>query len=154
LIKLGGDGFDARMGLGLSAADLVEAKPQFELAKKLDPDRAEPYLELAKLQLTSDEPAALRELEEAARLDVMDGSITKLLMDKYAARANWPKVAEWAPRALFVDLYDAALHKYYAQALLELGKKKEARAEIDAAGKCEPDEKTEAALKALAARAK
>jgi cellulose synthase operon protein C len=154
LVKNGGDGFDARLGLGLTAADLNEARPDFELAKKLDPDRAEPYVELAKLQLKTDEPAALRELEQAAVLDVMDGSITKILVEKYAARADWKKVREWAPKALFVDLYDPALHKYYAQALIELGDKKQARIELDAAGHCEPDEKLQAELKALAARAK
>jgi len=152
LIKIGADGYDARMGLGQNGADLVEAKPQFELAKKLDPDRAEPYIELAKLQLKTDEPAALRELEQAAQLDVMDGSITKTLMEKYAGRGDWKKVVEWGPRALYIDLYDAAVHKYYAQGLLALGKKKEARAEIEAAEKCEPDEKLAAELKALKAK--
>ncbi len=154
LVKMGGDGFDAQLLLGQVAADLAEAKPHFERAKLMDPDRDEPYLELAKLQLKSDPPAALRELEEAARLDVMDGSITKTLVEKYAGAGNWPKVAEWAPKALFVDLYDAALHKYYAQAWLAAGKKKEARAEIVAAGQCEPDEKMQVELKALSERAK
>jgi Peptidase MA superfamily len=149
LIAAGGDGYDARLGLGQIAADLVEARPQLELAKKMDPDRAEPWLELAKLQLKSDEPAALKELEAAARLDVMDGSITKTLLEKYAARKEWAKVVEWGPKAQFVDLYDAAVHKYYAQGLLALGKKKEAQAEIDAALQCEPDDKLKAELKAL-----
>jgi tetratricopeptide (TPR) repeat protein len=154
LIANGGDGYDARLGLGQVAADLVEAKPQFELAKKMDPDRAEPYLELAKLQLKSDEPAALKELEEAARLDVMDGSITKALMEKYSARKDWPKVVEWGPKALFIDLYDAAVHKIYAEGLLQLGRKKEARAEIEAALLCEPDDKLRAELKSLGERSR
>jgi hypothetical protein len=149
LIAAGGDGYDARLGLGQVAADLTEAKPQLELAKKMDPDRDEPWLELAKLQLKSDEPAALKELEEAARLDVMDGSITKTLLEKYAARKEWAKVVEWGPKALFVDLYDPVVHKDYAEGLLALGKKKEAKAEIDAALLCDPDDKLKAELKAL-----
>jgi cytochrome c-type biogenesis protein CcmH/NrfG len=139
LLKIGADGYDARMGLGQIADDLTEAKTQLELAKKMDPDRADPYLELAKLQLKSDLPAALKELEEGARLDVMDGSITKTLVEKYAGLKNWPKVIEWAPRALFIDLYDAQIHKLYAEALTAVGKKKEARAESEAAKKCQPE---------------
>jgi tetratricopeptide (TPR) repeat protein len=149
LIATRGDGFDARLGLGQTASELTEAKPQFELAKKYDPDRPDPYLELAKLQLKSDEPAALKELEAAARLDVMDGAITKTLMQKYGARKDWAKVVEWGPKALFVDLYDPVVHKIYAEGLWQLGKKKEARAEVDAALACEPDDKLKAELKAL-----
>jgi Tfp pilus assembly protein PilF len=132
LIKIGGDGYDARMGLGLLAAnagDVDEARKQLALAKKMDPDRAEPYVELGKLLLKTDEPAALAELEQAARLDVMDGSITHLLVEKFALRKAWPKVIEWAPRALDVDLYDGKLHRDYAAALDAVGRKADAEKE-------------------------
>src|SRR6185312_6895663 len=72
------DGYDARLWLGKIAADegdLPEAQKQLALAKKYDPDSAEPYVLLAKALLKTQPDAAAAELETAAKLEVMDSSI-------------------------------------------------------------------------------
>jgi predicted Zn-dependent protease len=158
LVKNGGDGYDARYGLGQLAADennVAEADTQLALAKKMDPDRAEPYVVLGKLfAKRGDEERAITELTEAARLEPMDGGAAKLLVEKLVARQRWAKVLDAGQRALFVDPYDATLHARIARALVELGRKAEARDELAAARDCEPDDKQRAEIDALAARAK
>ncbi|HEY7957919.1 MAG TPA: tetratricopeptide repeat protein [Polyangia bacterium] len=150
LIEHGGDGYDARFGLGQIAADegdLAEAEKELALAKKMDPDRAEPYVELGKLYLKMKrEEDGLRELEAAARLDCMDPSIPKLLVEKWAARGRWDKVLEDGQLALYLIPFDAELHLDLARALVARGRKHEALGEIDAARECHPDPPTEAAL--------
>jgi tetratricopeptide (TPR) repeat protein len=157
LIRDGDDGFDARFGLGQAAAataDLVEAEKQLTLAKKMDPDRADPYTELAKLYLKMKrDDDAIRELEEAAKLDCMDPSIAKLLVVKYAAKKNWKKVAELAPLALYINPFDLPTHTELARALVELHRNAEALDEIDAASKCDPDGDQKAELRELELKA-
>ena len=156
LLSSKADGYDARFGLGRLAAsdnDVPEAEKQLALAKKLDPDRAEPYIELAKLYFKTREDDALRELEQAAMLDCMDPSVAKLLVEKHAARQHWAKVAELAPLSLYIDPFDVATHTRYARALLELGRSAEALKEIDAGLECEHDEKQKEELHQLELRA-
>jgi tetratricopeptide (TPR) repeat protein len=141
----GGDGYDARFGLLRVAAaqnDLPEAEKQAQLAKGMDPDLSDPYEVLAKLYLKTPgrEESAVDELEQAAKLDCMDPSVPKLLVEKHAAKARWAKVAEWAQLALYTDPFDAATHLRYARALIELGRARESLGEIDAALACEHDE--------------
>jgi tetratricopeptide (TPR) repeat protein len=152
------DGYDARFGLGRIAAaehDVPEAEKQLGLAKKMDPDRADPYIELAKLLLKTPgrEDDALPELEAAARLDCMDPSVAKLLVEKHAARQHWAKVAELAPLAIFIDPFDAPTHARFARALVELNRGSEALPEIDAALECDHDEKLKTELHELEMKA-
>jgi tetratricopeptide (TPR) repeat protein len=153
----GGDGFDARFGLGQVAAaqgDVPEAEKQLALAKKMDPDRGDPYVELAKLYLKQKrEDDAIRELEAAARLDCMDPSIPKLLVEKLAAKQNWKKVAEVAPLAIYIHPFDLSTHVAYARALAELGRNREALDEIDAAEQCEPDAGAKAKIREIELKA-
>jgi tetratricopeptide (TPR) repeat protein len=152
LITVGGDGYDARLGLAHIAVvnnDAAEAEKQLAQAKKMDPDRAEPHVELAKLWMKTREDDALAELEIAARLDCMDPSVPKLLLEKHAARKHWSKVAELAPLALYVDPFDAKVHAQIARALVELHRDAEALREVDAGELCEPDEPTRKELRAV-----
>ncbi len=152
-----GDGYDARMGLGRIAVaqdNLSDAAMHFNLAKKFDPERNEPWAELGKALLKTREEDALRELEQAALLDCMDASIPPVLIAKHAERKRWAKVVELVPLALYVAPFDIKVHINYATALVELGKKAEAREEIAAARACEPDEDQKRQLEALALRAK
>jgi tetratricopeptide (TPR) repeat protein len=156
LVIVGGDGYDARFGLGKIAVaknDAVEAEKQLQLAKKMDPERADPYVELAKLWLKTREDDALKELEAAARLDCMDASIPKLLVEKLHDKGRWAKLAEVAPLALYTDPFDAKVHARLARALVELGRHDEALREVDAAEQCKPDEKTAADLRTIEQRA-
>src|SRR5262249_53016055 len=71
MISEGHDGYDARLWLGKIAVDdgnVDEAKKQLALAKKYDPDSAEPYILLAKALMKTDEDATAVELEKAAEL--------------------------------------------------------------------------------------
>src|SRR5581483_1669925 len=147
------DGYDARFGLGQIAAaegDMPEAEKQLALAKKLDPDRAEPYLELAKLYLKTREDDALKELEAAALLDCMDPGPPKLLVEKHAAKGRWQKVVELAPLALFTDPFDVAVHTRLARAYVELGRREDAIHEIEAGLACEATGEQQQALRDLA----
>ncbi|HEX6837428.1 MAG TPA: tetratricopeptide repeat protein, partial [Polyangia bacterium] len=133
------DGYDARLWLGKIACDegdLVEAKKQLALAKQLDPDSAEPYALLAKALLKTQPDAAVAELEEAARLEVMDGSIPKALVEIYSKDKRWADVVRTARLSQFIDPYDVDVHAAAARALFALGRAPEARVEIELARKC------------------
>jgi cellulose synthase operon protein C len=157
LIESKGDGYDARMGLGRIAAaanNVPEAEKQYTLAKKFDPERNEAWAELGKLLMKTREEDGLKELEQAALLDCMDASIPPVLIDKHTKKARWAKVVELAPLALYVAPFDPKVHLNYARALIETGKKAEAREELAAAKSCELDEELQKELDALTARAK
>jgi cellulose synthase operon protein C len=155
LTRDGADGYDARFGLGQIAVvekNEAEAEKQFNLAKKLDPHKAEPYIELGKLWLKTREDDALREIEQAAMLEAMDPSLPKLLVEKHAARQRWAKVVDVAQLAIYVAPFDPQVHAHYARALLALGMKKEARAEIAAGLECDPPDALKVELEAMKAK--
>jgi tetratricopeptide (TPR) repeat protein len=157
LVQLGhGDGYDARYLMGRLATDegnLEEAKKQLALAKQFDPDAAEPYVMLGKALLKTDEPAALREWETAAQLDVMDPAIPKALVEHYDKLGRWADVLRAATLAQNIAPYDVDVHLARARALQQLGRGGEARAEIDLGLACAPNETQEAALRALGTKA-
>jgi len=151
LTTIGGDGYDARFGLGAIAAaenDLATAEVELGKAKKLDPHRGEPAFELYRLydkaKRTDD---ALRELDEAARLDSMDASIPPIYLGKLVEAKKWEKVVAAAPRALYTVPFNGNVHLWYARGLIEIKRLKDARQELDAAADCEltDAQKTEAA---------
>jgi tetratricopeptide (TPR) repeat protein len=151
-----GDGYDARFLLGKVAAeegDLVEAKKQLALAKKMDPDMADPYVVLAKALLKTDVNGALAELETAAQLEVMDGSIPKLLVEEYAKEQRWAELVHAARLSQFIDPYDVDVYQKLAVALMALGKHVEAKAEIALALQCDVSDEQRVALQALLAAA-
>ena len=130
--ELHGDGYDARLWLGKIAVDegnLDEAKKQLALAKQYDPDSAEPYVLLAKALLKTDQDAALRELESAAQLEVMDGSIPKALVEIYEKKQRWADVVRTAKLSQLIDPYDFDVHAAMEKALTALGRRDEARVE-------------------------
>jgi Flp pilus assembly protein TadD len=128
------DGYDARLGLGKIAADegdLPEAQKQLALAKKYDPDSAEPYVLLAKALGKTQPDAAAAELEAAAKLEVMDSSIPKALVEIYTKKQAWADVVRTARLSQMIDPYDVEVHGAMARALLALGRKDEARVELE-----------------------
>ena len=150
-----GDGYDARFLLGKIAADeglLDDARRELALAKKYDPDSAEPYLVLGKALLKTNEDEALKELEKAAELEVMDASIPKLLVERYAAKERWADVVRTAKLSQLIDPHDAGVHAAMARAYLALGNKRDAAVEIDL-GLASANDAERATLKALGAKA-
>ena len=128
------DGYDARLWLGKIAVDennLDEAKKQLALAKQFDPESAEPYVLLAKALLKSEPDVAVAELEQAAKLEVMDSSIPKALVEIYAKRQAWADVVRTARLSQMIDPYDVEVHDALARALAALGHKDEARVELE-----------------------
>ncbi len=137
LIAAGGDGYDARERLGEIAAqrgELAEAEEQLRQAKKLDPDRAEPYEELAKLYTKMKrEDDALKELEAAAHLDVMDAELVQVLVKRLLAGKRHAEAVEYGAMARFLSPYNVDLRAEIGEALLKLGRRSEAKAELSAA---------------------
>jgi len=84
---------------------------------------------LAKALLKSDHDAALRELETAAQLEVMDGSIPKALVEIYAKKERWADVVRTARLSQLIDPYDFDVHAAMEKALTALGRRDEARVE-------------------------
>ncbi|HEX9104945.1 MAG TPA: tetratricopeptide repeat protein, partial [Polyangia bacterium] len=108
---------------------------------------------LAKALLKREPDAAVRELEEAAKLEVMDGSIPKALVEIYAKDQRWADVVRTARLSQLIDPYDIDVHAALARALFALGRAPEARVEIALAQKCAPSDEQRAALKAITAPA-
>jgi Flp pilus assembly protein TadD len=155
LIEVGGDGYDARYGLGriaIAAGDAALAKVELELAAKYDPDRAEPHLALAELYDKKQPEDELRELEAAARLDVMNGAVPLRLVERYERLRRWPQLLEAGQRALDIAPFDAQLRGRIARAYAELGRAKEARAQLTLAHACRPSPDAAQALDDVAAR--
>jgi Flp pilus assembly protein TadD len=147
-----GDGYDARLMLGKIAVDegdLATAERELGQAKQMDPDAAEPYLVLAKALMATREADALRELEHAAELEIMDPAIPKLLVEKYAAAKRWNELLAAASKSQLIDPFDVEVRSARARALLALGRGDEARREIELALACEPTDEQRAALKKL-----
>jgi len=142
LIAAGGDGYEARLRLGriaLTHDDLKEAQSELEAAKKLDPERSEPYALLAeKLFKANREDDALRELERYVMIEKMEYAPVKKLVDKYATRKNWPKVREFGEMALFINPFDAELHLAIADAYANTNAPDNALYEYDSALKADP----------------
>lgn len=128
------DGYDARLWLGKIAADegsFAEARKQLALAEQFDPDSAEPHVILAKALLKSEPDVAVAELEQAAKLEVMDSSIPKALVEIYAKKQAWADVVRTARLSQMIDPYDVEVHDALARALAALGHKDEARVELE-----------------------
>lgn len=143
LIAIGGDGFDVRQRLGDLYIDMgQQAKgiEELERAKKLDPDRSEPYERLAVVygkQNRTD--LALRELQAAARLDIMDAQLVYKLVEQLSEAKQWSAVVEYGELARHLSPYLPGLRAHIGEALLRLNKRKEAEVELQAAIRALPE---------------
>jgi tetratricopeptide (TPR) repeat protein len=143
LVQKGGDGFDVRQRLGdsLSAREMYDkAQAEYTRAKALDPDRSEPYERLAKNFIKQKREAeALKEMEAAAHLDIMDPGLAADLVRRLHAQKQWTKVIELGELALYLTPYRSALRAQLGEAWLELGQPARAIAELGAAKQALPD---------------
>lgn len=142
LIAAGGDGFDARQRLGDLLASQAEgdekklaaAIAELERAKKLDPDRSEPYERLAVIyEKRGQKEASLRELQAAVRLDIMDPELATRTLAKLHAEKAWAGVAAISELVRHLVPYSATVRSQIGEALLRLSRKREAEAELTAA---------------------
>ena len=125
LVAAGGDSHDTRFRLAQIARqqkDLARAEAQLCAAKKLDPERGDPYLELAELyQEAGRDDDALGELETYVMLDQMKYAPLKQLVDGHTLKKRWDKVRAYGELALNVNLTDADLYLALGDAYLETG---------------------------------
>jgi len=124
LIAAGGDGYDARIRLGIlatRAGDLKEAETQLNKAKKLDPERSEPYSILAEQYFKAGrDDDGLRELEAYVYIEQMEYAPLSKLVEKHTARKDWAKVKRFGEMALLINPWDAELHISLGEAYLQL----------------------------------
>ena len=143
LISIGGDGFDVRQRLGdLYTAEkkFPAAMAEYERAKKLDPDRSEPYESLAALYLQDKkESEALRELSVAAGLDFGNDKVLIQLLDGYANKKQTKEAIKYADMLIYIAPYREKSRLQMAEAWLQLGQPQRAALHLDAAKRLLPD---------------
>lgn len=137
LIAIGGDGFDVRQRLGdlyLEMGQPAKGIDELTRAKAKDPDRAEPYERLAAHYLKQNRrDLALGELQAAVRLDIMDAELAVKLVAQLHEAKQWAAVVEVGELGRHLSPYHAELRAQIGEALLRLGRKKDAAAELSAA---------------------
>jgi tetratricopeptide (TPR) repeat protein len=119
LIAAGHDGYEPRIRLGYIAIqddDVPEAENQLALAKKLDPERSDPYVLLADMYETKQRKAdALAEYEKYVMIEQMQYGPVKQLVTEYAVQNNWKKVRKYGELAVNINPNDGEM-------LLDLGR--------------------------------
>ncbi len=137
LIAAGGDGFDLRGRLGMIARrenDLAGAEKQYCAAKKLDPERSFPYMQLAEMyEGAGRHDEALRELETYVMLEQMQFAPAAKLVDGLARKGNWAKVRTFGEIAVQINPFSPDLHIQLGTAYLETGDPDRAIFELDSA---------------------
>lgn len=142
LAAAGGDGFDVRQRLGELYAFLSEQDPsklpdaiaELERAKKLDPDRSEPYERLAALyEKRGQTDRSLQELQAALRLDIMDPDLATRTLSKLHDAKQWDAVVQNSEFVRHLVPYSSTVRAQVGEALLRLGRKREAEQELAAA---------------------
>jgi len=126
LIDMGADNYDIRGRLAAIAkvkGDLKAAEKQLCAAKKLDPERSYPYLELSRIYKRSKRPAkALKELETYVMIEQMQPRPLSTLVDEYKAKGNWAKVRTYGELLLNIRLWSADLYLTMGRAYVETNK--------------------------------
>jgi cellulose synthase operon protein C len=120
----GHDSYDLRARLAQLARDdgkPAEAEAQLCAAKKLDPERSQPYQELAQMYDKAGNLAkALVELEHFAFLEQMDAAPLKKLVVEYGKLGNWAKVRTYGEMATYINPADPDILAGLGRAYLEL----------------------------------
>jgi len=119
LIDSGHDGYEPRVRLGFIAIqenDTAEAEKQIARAKKLDPERSDPYILLAEMyEKLKQQDKALAEYERYVMIEQMQYGPVKLLVDAYTKKKDWKKVRRFGELAVNINPNDGEM-------LLELGR--------------------------------
>lgn len=113
LVSNGGDNADVRMRLGIVEQRLSNnqaAIKQYCAAKKLDPERSFPYMQLAGIYRRTGKPLdALRELEGYVMLEQMIYAPTRQLVNSYAKLKRWDKVRTYGQLAVYINPTNAEM---------------------------------------------
>ena len=142
LIAAGGDGYDVRMELvkaAIVAKDNVAALRELTAAKRLDPERSEPYSIAAQIHADAGQEALeIAELEGYVMIEQMEFRPLRTLVEKLAARKEWAKARTYGEMALFIYPYDADLHVRLAEIYGATNSPKESIFEAESALLAEP----------------
>lgn len=124
LVADGHDSFDMRSRLAQLAqgeSKPAEVEAQLCAAKKLDPERSQPYQDLAQLYEKQGQlPKALAELEQFAFIEQMDLAPLKKLVLEYGKLGSWAKVRTYGEMATYINPADADVLGGLGRAYLEL----------------------------------
>ncbi|MBZ0237022.1 MAG: tetratricopeptide repeat protein [Deltaproteobacteria bacterium] len=137
LVTNGHDSFDIRARLAQLAKHEGRAgdvEQQLCAAKKLDPERSYPYMELAELyEAAGRKEAALAEMEHYVMLEQMQVAPLKELATGYGKLGKWHKVRTYGEMALYIFPADTELLLLLGKAYLETGDAKQALFSYDSA---------------------
>ena len=154
LLAVGGDGYEARLMLGrlyLEQGNLVLGKKHLDRAKKFDPERARPWMLMARvLDRAGKSEAEIRELKALVKLDQQNGSAVERLVELLAKKKDWSGVREFGQMAYFIKPASARLHLLLARALSAPAPRrdlKQARWHAETAALINPGQEGLAALK-------
>ncbi len=130
LVTLGADNYDIRGRLAAIAkfkGDLKAAEKQLCAAKKLDPERSYPYLELSRIYKQQKKPAkSLKELENYVMIEQMQPRPLSKLIDEYKTKKKWAKVRTFGELLVNIRLWSAELYLTLGRAYVETGAAKKA----------------------------
>ncbi|RMH44425.1 MAG: hypothetical protein D6689_02395 [Deltaproteobacteria bacterium] len=123
LLAAGHDGYEPRVRLGYLAiqeGDVAAAERQLAAAKRLDPERSDPYLLLAEMYEDKGRvDDALAEYERYVVIEQMQYAPIKHLVDAYAKKRAWAKVRTFGEMAVNINPFDGELLLALGRAYLE-----------------------------------
>jgi Tfp pilus assembly protein PilF len=145
ILSLGANGYELHERLCEMAADggdVATSESECAQAKKLDPEREDPYLTLAalyaKVGRTDDEEA---QLEPAAYDDPMTWDTYSKLIALNTTAKRWGKVREFGEMGLRINPFDPDLHYDLGQAYVDAKRWDDAIYEEQSALLCTPKDK-------------
>ncbi len=157
IISAGGDGFTIQNML----ADLAEAQKDLkgfraalEKAHSHDPTQIEPLIDLwqlAEKEGRADDALAL--LRKMIKMDPHERMPWRKLLDALVKKGLWDEAIQVGEGAVFVDVYGADIHAFYARALTNKGRFKDALDEAEAGIAAKPKPELEAMARTERARA-
>jgi tetratricopeptide (TPR) repeat protein len=105
--------------LRLKAEDYAGAARWYRLGRRHYPHEVKWLKALANVHLKANKDLPLEKaLEELAQLDADDVTLRKKLVQLTLARKDFPAAAKWANQALHIDVMDAQLHAWLAEACM------------------------------------
>ena len=110
---------------------------------KREPHSAKRLKALAAEYIKSGQNEELAEvLAKLAATDADDLPVRKKLAQLAVAKRDWPAAARWSLEGLHIQVVDADLHRYRAEALVEQGDPRAAVDEYEAAVELDPEQLT------------
>jgi tetratricopeptide (TPR) repeat protein len=157
IMAAGGDGYvtqNMMADLADATKDMKGFRSALEKAHLYDPTQVEPLIDL--WQIAEKEGRAddsLNLLRKMAKMDPHERLPWRKLMDALVKKQLWDEVIAVGEGAIFVDVYGAEVHAFYAHALTMKDRAKEAVDEADAGIAGKPKPELEAMLRVEKARA-